>query len=55
MDTDSFNIHITTGGVYEDGLTHETILKIIKKPLPREMNKKVIGIFKSELAEKVRK
>ena len=60
MDKDSFTIHIKTEDFYED--TADDIVKWFdssnyseddKKPLPRGMNKKVIGLFKDELGGKI--
>ena len=60
MDSDSFIIYITTKDFYEDIADNvEKWFDIFnyceddKRPLPRGMNKKVIGLFKDELGGKL--
>ena len=58
MDTDSFIIHFKTEDVYEDfaddvGKLFDTSDYNVNRPLPAERNKKVIGLMKDELGEKI--
>ena len=58
MDTDSFIIHIKTKDVYEDFVDDvEKRFDIsnykVDRPLPKGMNKKVIGLMKGELEGKI--
>ena len=60
MDNDSFIIHITTEDFYEDIADNvekwfdiSNYCEDDKRPLPRGMNKKVIGLFKDELGGKL--
>ena len=58
MDTESFTIYIKTEDIYEDIANDDekrfdTSNYAIKRPLPRGKNKKVIGIIKDELGEKI--
>ena len=58
MDTDSFIIHIKTKDVYEDFVDDvEKRFDIsnykVDRPLPKGMNKKVIGLMKDELEGKI--
>ena len=64
MDTDSYVVHIITEDVYEDiasdverwfDISNYDENKTGKKPLPIGMNKKVVGLFKDELGEKIMK
>ena len=62
MDTDSFNIHIFTEEFFEDinndverWFHTSNYDKNDKRPLQTGMNKKVIGMFKDELAAKIMK
>ena len=48
MDTDSFIIYIKTEDVYKGIADYE-----VKRPLSTEKNKKVIGLMKDELGEKI--
>ena len=58
MDTDSFIIHIKTENVYE-GIANDfktrfdTSNYVVNRPLPTRKNKKVIGLIKDELREKI--
>ena len=58
MDTGSFIIHIKTEGFYKD--IADGVKKVyytsnceIDWPLPKEMNKKVLGLMKNELEGKI--
>ena len=62
MDTDSFAIHIITKDFYKDigndverwfNTSNYDGNKTGKRPLVIGMNKKVIGLFKDELGEKI--
>ena len=60
MDTDSFIIHIKTEDFYKDIADDvKTFFNASnygedeKRPLPRGMNKKVIGLMKDELGGKI--
>ena len=58
MDTDSFIIHFKTEDVYEDFADDveklfDTSNYNVNRPLPAERNKKVIGLMKDELGEKI--
>ena len=60
MDTDSFIIHIKTEDFYKDIADDvKTFFNTSnygedeKRPLPRGMNKKVIGLMKDELGRKI--
>ena len=58
MYTDSFIIHIKTEGVYEDfpddvEKRFDTSNYEVDRPLPKPMNKKVIGLMKDELEGKI--
>ena len=62
MDTDSFVINIFTEDFFEDinndverWFDTSNYDKNDKRPLPMGMNKKVIGMFKDELGEKIMK
>ena len=60
MDTDSFIIHIKTKDFYKDiAYDFEKVFDILNykvdRPLPRGMNKKVIGLMKDELGGKIMK
>ena len=58
MDTDSFIIHIKTENVYE-GIANDFKTRFdtsnyeVNRPLPTRKNKKVIGLIKDELREKI--
>ena len=58
MDTDSFVIHIKTEDLYKD-IAHDVEKRYdtsdyeADRPLPKEKNKKVIGLMKDELKEKI--
>ena len=58
MDTDSFIMHIKTGGFYKD-IADDVEKRFdisnyeIDRPLPIGKNKKVIGLMKDELGVKV--
>ena len=62
MDTDSFIIHIKNENFYK-GITDDVkkwfdishYSEDNKRPLPRIMNKKVIGLMKDELGGKIMK
>ena len=58
MDTDSFIIHIKTENVYEGfadeaGKRFDTSNYEVDRPLPKGINKKVIGWMKDGLGEKI--
>ena len=58
MDTDSLIIHIKTEDVYEgiaDGVKKrfDTSNYEVHRPLPKGKNKKVIGLMKDKLGEKI--
>ena len=58
MDTDSFIIHIKSEELYkniEDDVEKkfDTLNYEVDKPLPKGMNKKVIGLMKDELGGKI--
>ena len=58
MDTDSFIIYIKTEDVYEDFADDvekrfDTSNYKVDRPLPKEMNKKVIGLMNDELGGKI--
>ena len=59
-DTDSFIIHVITGDFFEDVYNDVEVWydtsnydEIDKRPLPIGKNKKVLGLFKDELGEKI--
>ena len=57
MDTDSFIVHVKTDGIYKDipedvETTFDTSNFELERPLPKEKNKKVIGLMKDELEQK---
>ena len=59
MDTDSFIVYIKTDDIYKDILKDvETIFDPSNhewdRPLPKRKNKKVIGLMKDELGEKIK-
>ena len=56
MNTDSFIIHINTEDFYKGIAVHnknryDTSNHEVHRPLPKGMNKKVIGLMKDELHE----
>ena len=58
MDTDSFIIHIKTENFYKDiaddvKKRYDTSNYEVDRPLPKGMNKKVIGLMKDELGGKI--
>ena len=58
MDTDSFIIHIKTENVYEGfadeaGKRFDTSNYEVDRPLPKGINKKVIGLMKDGLGGKI--
>ena len=58
IDTDSFIIHIKTEDFYKDiadyvEKRYDTSDHEADKPLPKEMNKKVVGLTKDELGGKI--
>ena len=58
MDTDSFIIHIKTEDFYKDiaddvKKRYDTSNYEVDRPLPKGMNKKVIGLMKDELGGKI--
>ena len=58
MDTDSFIIHIKTGDIYEDiaddvEKRFNTSNYEVNWPLPIGKNKKLIGLMKDELGERI--
>ena len=60
VDTNSFIVHVKTDNIYkyitEDFETRfDTSNFEIDRPLPKEKNKKVIGLMKDELGEKITK
>ena len=60
MDTDSFIVYIKTDDIYK-GIAEDVETKFdtsnyeLDKPLPKIKNKKVIGLMKDELGEKIMK
>ena len=59
MDTDSFIVYIKTDDIYKGILKDvETIFDTSNhewdRPLPKRKNKKVIGLMKDELGEKIK-
>ena len=59
MDTDSFIIHIKTKDFCKDVADDvekrfDTTNYQVNRPLPKGRNKKVIGLIKDELGEKIR-
>ena len=60
MDTDGFIFHVKTEGVYEDiAKDVENIFDTsnyeLKRPLPKGKNKKIIGLIRDKLGEKIMK
>ena len=60
IDTDSFTVHVKTDDIYKDiaqdvGKRFDTSDFEIDRPLPIGKNKKVIGLMKDELGEKIMK
>ena len=60
MDTDSFMMHIKTEDFYKDiaddvGKKYDTSNCTVERPLPMGKNKKLIGMMKDELGEKIMK
>ena len=58
MDTDSFIMHISTEELYEDIVNDvkkifDTSNYEVARPLPKENNKKGIGLLKDELGRKI--
>ena len=58
MDTDSFIVHIKADDIYIDIAGHvetkfDTWNYELDKPLPKGKNKKLIGLMKNELDEKI--
>ena len=58
MDTDSLIMNIKTNGFYEDIASDvenrfDTSNYEVKRPLPTEKNKKIIGLMKDELGGKI--
>ena len=58
MDKDSFIVHIKEDDIYKDILEDvetrfDTSNYELKKPLPKEKNKKVINVMKNELGGKI--
>ena len=55
MDTDSFVMHIKTEDIYKDiaGDVERWFDRKDERPLLTSKNKKVIGMFKDELGEKI--
>ena len=58
MDTDSFIVYIKTAGTYKNIGKYvenrfDTANYELDRPLPKEKNKKVIGLMKDKLGEKV--
>ena len=58
MDTDSFIVYIKTNDIYKD-IVEDVETRIdpsnydLDRPLPKEKNKKIIGLMKSGLAGKI--
>ena len=57
MDTDSFIVHVKADGIYKDipedvETRFDTSNFELERPLPKEKNKKVIGLMKDELEQK---
>ena len=60
MDADSFIIHLKTDGIYKDIVEDvetrfDTSNFEIDRPLPKEKNKKVIGLIEDELGGQIMK
>ena len=60
MDTDSFIVHVKTEDTYKDIVEDVEIIfntsnYELNRPLPKEKNKKVIGLMKDELGGKIMK
>ena len=60
MDTDSYIVHIKTKDIYKDILKDflkrfDTLRYELEMRLPKEKNKKVIGLMIDELCSKIRK
>ena len=60
MDTNSFSVHIITEDMYEDiakdvEKRFDTSNYELERPLPKERNKKVIGLMTDELGEEIMK
>ena len=60
MDTDSFIVHVKTEDTYKDivedvEIFFNTSNYELNRPLPKEKNKKVIGLMKDELGGKIMK
>ena len=60
MDTGSFNVYVKIDDIYKDIAEDvETRFDIsnyeLDRPLPKEKNKKVNGLIKNELGEKIMK
>ena len=58
MDADSFIVYIKTVDIYEDiaediAIRFDTSNYGLNRPLPKGKNKKVIGLMKDELGEKI--
>ena len=57
MDTDSFTVHVKTDDIYKDipdvKTRSNTSIFELDRPLPKEKNKKVIGLMKDELGGQI--
>ena len=52
MDTDSFIVHVKTDEIYED-IAKDVETRLDDSNLPKEKNKKVIGLMKDELGKQI--
>ena len=52
MDTDSFIVHVKTDDIYED-VAEDVETRLDDSNLPKEKNKKVIGLMKDELGKQI--
>ena len=60
MDTDSFIVHVKANDIYKDiaedvETRFDTSNFELDRPLPKEKNKKVIGLMKGELGRQIMK
>ena len=59
MDTDSFIVHVKTDDIYKDipdvKTRSDTSIFELDRPLPKEKNKKVVGLIKDKLGGQITK
>ena len=59
MDTDSFTVHVKTDDIYKDipdvKTRSNTSIFELDRPLPKEKNKKVVGLIKDKLGGQITK